>query len=290
MFPTPTFLAIGHLTRDMQRDGSFSLGGTTAFAALTADRLGLAAGIVTSAEQSFIAEVSSSLSSLLLHVHPSQATTTFANSYDAGSRTQYLLARAPVLVLADVPDAWRNAPIVLLGPVDQEISPDLVALFPRRAGALVAATPQGWLRGWGADGRVRPVAWETADQILPLLDVLILSYDDLLPFGLGDPEAASTLLRAWSTHVPMLVATNGRHGATLFHQGRTQHFSAYPAHEVDPTGAGDVFAAALLVHLARYNRPDLAVDFANWVASFSVEQHGIGGIPTRAMVEKRLRR
>jgi sugar/nucleoside kinase (ribokinase family) len=48
---------------------------------------------------------------------------------------------------------------------------------------------------------------------------------------------------------------------------------------VDPTGAGDVFAAALLCHLYRHGDPREAVNFANYVASFSVGQVGVEGIP-----------
>ena len=218
---------------------------------------------------------------------PSIQTTTFANQYKEGFRTQYLYARAEQLQITDVPDNWRNTPIILFGPLAQEISPELVTLFPRRPGAIIAATPQGWLRRWDADGRVWPTPWQTVDQTLPLLDVLILSHDDLLPFADGNRCEADAILAQWSTHVPILVATDGRHGATLFQQGRTQRFPAYPANEVDPTGAGDVFAAAFLVSLYKHNDPIQAIDFANRVASFSIEQPGIQGIPTSTMIKQR---
>ena len=46
----PEFLTIGHATHDIHPDGSFSLGGTVNFAALTAYRLGLVSAIVTRAD------------------------------------------------------------------------------------------------------------------------------------------------------------------------------------------------------------------------------------------------
>jgi sugar/nucleoside kinase (ribokinase family) len=58
---------------------------------------------------------------------------------------------------------------------------------------------------------------------------------------------------------------------------------------LDPTGAGDVFAAAFLVHLSRHGDPRQAVDFANCVASLSIQHVGIEGIPTMEMVTERLR-
>jgi len=283
------FLTLGHVTRDIQPDGSFTLGGTVTFAARAAYHLGLAAGVVTCAAPDVLEELASVLAGVMLYTRPTVATTTFRNTYTHGFRTQYLHARADTLATTDVPVAWRDAPVVLLGPLAQEITPTLVALFRRRSGAIIAATPQGWLRRWDADGRVWPTLWANAEQIMPLLDVLILSYDDLLPFVNGKRLEADALLHVWSTRVPLLVATDGRHGATLFQRGGTRHFPAYFVEEVDPTGAGDVFAAAFLVALYRDGDAPHAVAFANCVASFAIEHKGVQGIPTPAMVEARLK-
>ena len=286
---TPEFLAIGHVTRDVHLDGSYSLGGTVTFAAVTAHRLGLAAAIITCADEELLKELPARLPTIGIAARLSPATTTFINQYPAaGFRTQYLRARAESQQREDVPAAWLNAPVVLLGPLAQEIDPEFVTLFPRRPGAIIAATPQGWLRRWDAAGRIWPTPWSAAEKVLPQLDVVILSHDDLLPFANGNRNEADAILSRWSLQVPLLVATDGRHGATLFQHGKTEHFKAYPVHEVDPTGAGDVFAAAFLCHLYRHGNNREAVNFANCVASFSVEQVGVQGIPTMEMVMKRL--
>lgn len=284
----PQFLTIGHVTRDVHTDGSFTLGGTVTFAALTAYHLGLASAIVTCADTQLVSELSSHLPDITLQARPTEETTTFANHYSEGFRIQYLHARADSLEESDVPAHWRDAPIVLLGPLAQELSPTFAALFPRRSGAIIAATPQGWLRRWDADGRVWPTPWQAAEEVLPMLDVLILSHDDLLPFAAGNRSEADGILTRWSLHVPLLVATDGRHGATLFRHGTTQRFAAYSTEEVDPTGAGDVFAAAFLTHLHKHGNPEQAIDFANCTASFSVEQSGIKGIPSTEMVLQRM--
>ncbi len=287
--PQLDFLSIGHITRDVQPDGNFSLGGTTTFAAITAYHLGLVAGIVTCMDARDVI-ANAMPSAISLHICPSEKTTTFANEYHEGFRTQHLYAKAADLSSADIPVDWLDAGIVLFGPLAQELDADIVLSYPRRPGMLLAATPQGWLRRWDETGRVWPAPWLDAERVLPVLDVLILSHDDLLPFADGKRVEADALLHHWSTCVPLLVATDGRHGATLFRNGQLQRFPAYPADEVDPTGAGDVFAAAFLAHLYRHHNPEQAVDFANCVAAFSVTQPGIKGIPTLAMVEQRLHR
>lgn len=284
----PSFLTIGHVTRDVHPDGSFSLGGTVTFAALTAYRLGLVAGVVTCADAQLITELPGRLPGIGLAVRQSTATTTFANRYHEGFRTQYLHARAEQVQVEDIPESWRAAPVVLLGPLAQELTSEFVTLFPRRQGVIVAATPQGWLRRWDDDGRVWPTPWSAAEQVLPHLDVLVLSHDDLLPFADGNRKEADAMLARWSMHIPLLVATDGRYGATLFQRGLTEHFPAYFITEVDPTGAGDVFAAAFLFYLHKYGDPRKAVNFANCTAALSVEHLGITGIPTLDMVAERI--
>lgn len=283
----PTFVAIGHVTRDLLPDGSFTPGGTVTFAALTASRLGLDAGIVTCADEALLRDLPSLLPQIALAAVSAPVTTVFENSYRQGFRTQYLRARAPALTYADIPPTWLSAPVLLLGPLAQEIPPSLVGQLPRQPGSLLAATPQGWLRRWDADGRVWPAPWEAAETLLPLLDVLVLSHDDLLPFA-GEQHTVDALLTDWSTRGPLLVATDGRRGATLFECGTIMHFPAYQATEVDPTGAGDVFAAAFLVHLHLHHDAHAAMNFANCVASLSVEGPGIAGIPVLEQIERRL--
>src|SRR5215472_12289539 len=285
----PDFLSIGHVTRDVHPDQSFSLGGTVAFAALTARQLGLVAAIVTCADAELLAELPTRLPEIGLAGYASEATTTFTCEFCEGFRTLYLHARAGELHVQDVPEVWQSAPIVVFGPLAQELTPAVVKLFPRRPGAIIAATPQGWLRRWDEHGHIWPTPWVTAEELLPLLDVLVLSHDDLLPFANGKRTEADALLREWSFKVPLLVATDGRHGATLWQSGLSKQFPAYPTIEVDPTRAGDVFAAAFLICLHRSGDPYAAVDFANCVASFSVEHAGTMGIPTMEMVTKRLR-
>ena len=79
-----------------------------------------------------------------------------------------------------------------------------------------------------------------------------------------------------------------RDGAYIWESGvGSELFPGYPANEVDPTGAGDVFAAAFLCELQRTGDVAVAIDFANQVAACSVEAVGGEGIPTREMVAAR---
>ncbi|HEY7984853.1 MAG TPA: PfkB family carbohydrate kinase [Ktedonobacterales bacterium] len=278
----PDYLVIGHATRDLRPDGGWRVGGTVVFAAAAAARLGLRAAIVTAAPPDVLAAIRHAAPDVELAALPTPTATTFANRYlPDGRRRQYLRSRAPMLGLDAVPDDWRACAIVHLAPVAAEVDGALAAAFP---GALLGATPQGWLRAWGGTGLVRPAAWREAARVLPHLRALVLSQDDLAT----DAASADAAIARWARTVPVVVVTRGAAGADLLAQGSRVRVPAFPAREVDPTGAGDVFAAALFVALAEGEAPAAAVRFANAAAAFVVEQPGVAGLPDRAAVLARL--
>jgi sugar/nucleoside kinase (ribokinase family) len=276
---TPEFVVIGHATRDLLRDGSWRLGGGVAYAGATAGRLGLRVGVLTSAPPDVISVLRVALPDAAIVNIPASEATTFENIYDAAGRRQFLRARAAILTLEHLPPAWAEARIVLLAPLAQEVDPSFAQAFP---GALVAAAPQGWLRGWDAQGAVSPGPLDVAPQLLPHVRALILSRDDLL-LPDADPaqkEQADTVIHMWASQTPLVAVTRGAAGADLYARGApAESFSGVTAHEVDPTGAGDVFAAAFLCWLDRTGDARAAVHFANHVAACSVERMGVESAP-----------
>ena len=167
------FLVVGHVVQDVVPDG-YTVGGTTTYSSITARNLGRGPGIVTRLAPDFV--IPQVLHDITVHRVSSAHTTTFHNIYRDGHRQQFLLARADDLEPGDVPDAWRAAPIVHLGPLAREIDARFAKLFPN---ALVGVTPQGWLRQWDEAGHIRMRPWEEAAEILPHVDVLVLSEEDL---------------------------------------------------------------------------------------------------------------
>jgi len=273
----PEFLVIGHITKDLT-NGSFTIGGTVTYAALTACRLGCRTGIVTRADPELDL---TALEGCGIHITrlPSPVTTTFENIYLDGTRRQYVRAVANTISPEDIPLAWRRAPIVHLGPLAQELPPDLVHAFPH---ALIGITPQGWMRRWDATGLVHPIPWEHLDQVMDRADVLVYSEQDV--------DGDRAIMQRYAHVARIMVVTQSRRGCTVYVRGqRPRHFPAYPAVEVDPTGAGDVFCAAYLIHLYQTRDPYESARFANCVASFCVEGKGTSCIPSLAQVQERLR-
>jgi len=267
-------LILGHVTRDIA-DSSVRYGGTASYAALTARNLGERVGLITSAADDF------PFADVLPHVCvarvPSSTTTVFTNIYTASGRRQFVRAVAARIHPHNVPKPWRAAPIVHLAPIVQELDPRVAQLFPH---SLVGVTAQGWLRKWDSEGQVHRVEWTDASRVLPFIDVVIVSEDDI--------DASREMIRGFASQVGVVVVTLGAQGADVYYRGHVHHSPAFPARVVDPTGAGDAFAAAFLVKFSRTGDPLGAARFANCVASFVVEGVGLSGIPSVEQVNQRM--
>jgi len=273
---TIDYLVIGHVAKDNIPDGAI-LGGTCSYSALTAHKLGVKTGAVTSVGPDIPSM--EALEGVALKTVPAPHSTTFENIYHKGQRFQRWLATSAPLSLKDVPLTWRNAPIVHLAPIAQEMSPSLCRQFPN---SLVCVTIQGWLRGQDIAYNVIYQPHTKLKEWLSHIDVLVVSLADLF----GD----QTLLNNLLTTVKIGVETMGKAGCRVFHKGVITHVPVKPEIETDPTGAGDIFSTAFFIKYHQTKDPILAAQFANATASLSVQGIGLASIPTLSAVEKHLTR
>jgi len=259
------YMVIGHVTRDLT-NGAFTIGGTVSYAARTARALGCHVGVVTSASPDL--DLGQVMDGVLVSRFPAATTTTFKNVYTTEGRRQILHSVAETLVPEMVPTDWAAA-VVHLGPVARECDPALVNAFDD---SFVGLTPQGWMRRWDQDGRVSCCQWEETEKLLARADAVVLSEEDVA----GDEALAAQ----YAAQTRRLVLTRGAAGCTVYADDQCRHFPAPTAREVNPTGAGDVFAAAFFVWLQRGGDPWTAARFANCVAACSVTRAGLSGTPS----------
>ncbi len=267
------YLIVGHAAKDLTPQGP-TLGGTIAYAGLTAQSLGRKVGVVTSSAPDLDF---SPIQSLAVHNVVAPSSTTFENIYTANGRIQILHDRAQDLEINHIPATWRAAEIVHLAPIATEVDPQLAKSFPN---ALVGLTPQGWMRRWDDRGKVTLDSWKVTQHILPDADAVVLSIEDL---G-GDYQAADAMAECCR----VLVVTEGPLGARVYAAGERHSVPAPARSEVDPTGAGDIFAAIFFSELRRSSDPLAAAAFANQLASVSVSRVGLASVPTMQEVHAAL--
>ncbi len=267
------YLVIGHLAHDII-PGGWRLGGTAAYSALTARALGLRVGVLTAHGPETTLEA---LDGIPVATAPSAQSTTFENIQTPGGRKQILRHTASPLDFNLIPEAWRRTPILHLGPIAQEVA---AALPDGIKPVLLGLTPQGWLRRWDAAGHVSPCEWPGAEDAARQAGAVVISVEDV---G-GDEEQVEVLAHASR----VLAVTEGAAGCRLYWNGDLRRFRAPKVREIDPTGSGDIFAAAFFIRLYTTRDPWEAARFANRVAAISVTRPGLEGIPTPGEIQASL--
>jgi sugar/nucleoside kinase (ribokinase family) len=271
----PRLLALGHVSRD-RRPGGDVLGGSVTYGTLAARRLGWEAAALTSVGPDF--EPERELPGIPVFLRRSPATTRFVNEYgEDGVRHQLVTARADDVDLAALPEAWADPDVLLLGPLVGELAGVNATSL---AAGCVGAIAQGYVRAIDASGQVTAKEWARPERDLPGVHVLFLSQHDL-----PDADARARELLA---HVPMVALTRGWRGLTLLTRQGVHDVPSLPRPEVDPTGAGDVFAAAFLVRYHETGDPLEAAAFGACAASCAVEGVGTATLGDRDEVLRRM--
>lgn len=265
------YVVIGHVAHDLTPQGP-RVGGTVSFAALTARALGMKVGIVTAVGPETSLDL---LNGIPVISQASPQSTTYENIYTDQGRIQYLRAQAERIDFNSVPKSWRNASIIHLGPIANEMDSVLPYGF---APTLLGLTPQGWMRQWDAENRVSMRSWQNAEAALSKANAVVISREDVN----GDDE----LIEHMAHQTRVLAVTEGPAGCVLYWNGDRRRFHAKQVTEVDATGAGDVFAAAFFTRLLKTRDPWEAARFATLLASCSVTRVGLEGIATLQEIEE----
>jgi sugar/nucleoside kinase (ribokinase family) len=267
------YLVIGHLSHDLTPNGT-RIGGTAAYSALTARALGLKVGIVTSWNNHLPL---GPLEGIPIVSFPSEVSTTFENIYTPHGRIQVVHQVANQLDFHHIPETWRYASIVHLGPIAQEVEPGMVRRFPS---ALIGLTPQGWLRHWDQAGHVKACEWAESSFILQQAGAAVISIEDVD----GDEERVEEMASACR----VLAVTEANHGARVFWNGDVRRFRPPIVEEVEATGAGDVFAASFFARLFATRNPWEAGRYATQLSAYSVTRQGLDSPPTPSEIQSAL--
>lgn len=273
----PDYLLIGHMTADITTNGRV-LGGTVSYAARTASAFGLKVGIVTSASAGellldelypYVEEVT---------VVPALETSTFENLYKPTGREQYIRGVASPLRYEHIPAAWRDAPLVHFAPLTGEL--DMRDILPPFDQSTTLLTAQGMLRQWEDNGLVHFKKWHDP-YVLSQLDWLVLSEEDI--------TQAPELEDAYAAIAKNFVLTRAERGGTHYKNGTRSEYDTPQVEVTYPTGAGDVFAAALLCGLYLLDgNVEVSLNIAAEMGATAVTRHGWEGAPTKAEAQAHL--
>jgi sugar/nucleoside kinase (ribokinase family) len=284
---------VGSACRDVAPDDprGWRLGGGVTYAALTTARLGLRTAAVVGVDSD--AAGAHELDALrdagvdILAVELPEGPI-FHNVETPEGRVQTAMARGVPIRPVPIPESWRKTVSWSLVPVAGEVDDDWVRVID--PGALVAVAWQGMLRRLVPGQRVERVP-PAERPIVRRADLVGLSHLDVArDTSLGD------LCRFLHPGARLLVTQGGQGGllVTTGDDGPVEVLRYLPTPtdgEVDPTGAGDTFLAALLTALVRRRLAGAgghslarALRFAAAAGSLAVEDVGLAGVPDRSAV------
>jgi sugar/nucleoside kinase (ribokinase family) len=291
----PDVVVVGAASRDIAADDprGWRLGGGVSYSALTTGRLGLRTGALvgvdTEAATAWELDLLRS-AGVDVRLVPLEHGPVFVNIERPEGRRQESRDRSDPVPVAAIPPEWLTTGGWILAPVAAELPPawaDLPA-----TDAFVAVGWQGLLRELVPGAAVRHLR-PRPDPIIARADLVGLSRDDVDRDVVVD--ALYDLLRPGAS----LVVTQGDRGGIVARSELGElgfrHYPAVLSHRsVDPTGAGDVFLAALaaarieprLVGGRIEGGFDLLLAAA--AASLVLEDQGLLGVPSREAVRARI--
>jgi sugar/nucleoside kinase (ribokinase family) len=287
----PLVLVAGAASRDITVDDprGWRLGGGVMYGALTLARLGLRVRALIGVDPEAARAIELDhlrAAGVEAHLVRLRSGPVFENLELAGDRRQRCRSISDPVPLDALPYGWADdLDAALLAPVAGEIDDAWASL---RAPQLALGW-QGLLRELraGADVVLRPPA---RGALLEAVSLVGASRDD---FVAGTTATSLAALLGPST---TLVLTEGEAGGRTVQsnaKGAVRPARRYPAipsdRTIDPTGAGDVFLAALLAARLQGSL-GAAMRLAAAAASLAVEAPGLAGVPDRAAVRARMTR
>ena len=293
----PTIVVVGAACRDIAEDDprGWRLGGGVSYSALTTARLGVPTGAIVGADAE--AATAHELDTLReagvdVRIAPLAHGPVFRNIERPEGRLQHAGDHSDPVPVEAVPPEWRDARGWILAPVAAEI-PEAWASVPRDE-ATVAVGWQGLLRVLTAGEEVRHID-PRPSAILRRADVVGVSRD-----AVDRAIELADLCRLLRPGALLAVTQSDRGGlvmeATPDGPRHLRHYPAVRSHQpVDPTGAGDVFLAALAAARIepRLVGGRLAAGFdlllAAAAAALVLEGPGMAGVPDRDAVRARMR-
>lgn len=169
------------------------------------------------------------------------------------------------------PPSYSDSALVFLGNTHPSVQSSFLEQFPSRK-LVVADTMDLWITTAHAELR----------ELIRRVDGIIINDSEAEQLT-GFRNAVSAGKRILDMGPTFAVVKKGEHGCVLVHRDGIAALPAFPLdehHVIDPTGAGDSFAGAMMGHLSKAGSIDFhavqgGLAAGTVVASFTIESFGL---------------
>ena len=183
-----------------------------------------------------------------------------------------------------VPEAFRDAEVLLLGNLHPTLQMDVLDQMLSRPKLVVMDTMNYWMNH----------TWDLLMEVVARVDMITINDEEARQLT-KEYSLVKAAQRIMAMGVKFVVIKKGEHGALLFHDDKVFFAPALPLAEVfDPTGAGDAFAGGLVGYLTKtrdYSFSNLknAIVHGSNIASFCIEKFGAERLLTLTQDERHAR-
>lgn len=278
-FLTISNIALGVIKTQSKEEVDFG-GGT--YSCITAKKLRWDSTILTRGNDK-IREWTKKLENIGVKVvlQQDKSYTSFYNDYTSGSRVQKLLGKTSKINF----DLNVKFDAIHINPLFKEVDIELIEKA-KKACKLVSLDVQGLVRE-EKDSIVFGKFLENRKDWLRNVDILKVGEEEAK--FVSEEKDYESICKDLQPLGPKIVAlTLGERGSLILAK-EFYHIPAFPTNTIDPTGAGDVYAAAFLIKYFETNNVKEAGLFASAAASFVIEDFGSKNIQSREKVEERFK-
>lgn len=177
-----------------------------------------------------------------------------------------------------IPKTYARSRYVYLANNDPDQNLELLKKFDKRPRFSMCDTINFWI-----ETKRRSVI-----RMMGAVDAAVINDEEARLLARGEDNLAVCAKKIQKeSKVPYLIIKKGQHGSLLFYKNKVVTAPAYTLENaVDPTGAGDAFAGALIGYMASGSGSgavsihDLkrAITYGSVMGSFAVEDYGLEGL------------
>jgi len=278
------FLSIGNIDRAVNKTEfgeKIAYGGGT-YTGITANELGWDTTILTKGNEQ-LSEWLIELEDLGIRVimQPDDSITSFYNDYTSGIRVQKLVSKTGKIIF----DLEEKFDVIHIAPLFHEVDLALVKKAKNKC-KLLSLDVQGLVRE-EKNGIVEGVFLEDRKEWFNEVDILKVGEEEIK--YVSEKETPEEICKDLKSLGPKIVTlTFGKKGSVVFGK-KFYNIPTIAVKEVDPTGAGDVYATAFVIKYFETKDERDAGFFAAAASSFVVEDFGARNIQSREKVEERVK-
>jgi len=287
------YIVVGHLTIDIIEiagESHRSLGGSVAYGSVAAKMYGHEPLALSKVGEDFPEEYILLLAKYGVDVSGIRrvggGSTIFKLIYHGSSRDLFLMNTCEKIFSKDIEDL-EDIEATHIGSVFNEIPLETVKYLARKS-RLTAIDIQGYIRRVDDDRRV---VFEASDKVWDLMShVDIIHAEQQEAFIVtGHMNPVDSASRIFERSRAISAVTLGEGGSIIACSEGVYRIPAIkPERTLDPTGAGDIYTAILLLSLSEGEDLLYSGALASVASSLSVEDYGLKGIPGRTRVFERV--